>query len=484
MNRINPSELESQDLNPRDIPLIAHPNTVTERTTSLFTAPSAQPNHAKRPVPEPRPSSSFFSIVLLSPTNQVLLLHRVKTSKSFASAHVFPGGNLDSYQDGTIPPADSLERHQDGPAYRLGAIRECFEESGILLATRKNATKKDDVSSTANANADADDRVLVSLSPTERDAARKRIHANEVRFADWVASVGGAPDLDGLIPFTRWVTPTNVARRFTTQMYLYLIPDVSLSPSSSSSSSSSSTAAEAARQREIIVATPDGGVEHTAARFDDAAEWIAQADRGEIILFPPQYYLLRLVARFCTGGGGGGDAASPAGFAAQRERLCAFLNKVPASSSEKGVGQPTARIPWSEKVMSPHTLFIRKGDGRIVLGLDKPGPELKDSGRGGDWDHVVVVRFAKDGPREVEVRGREDVLKEEREAGHGEASPPTRLRALHRRSPAYIIGSISHYRPIGVHIVASLSPTPRGVFGGAAYLYCYTPVPSDEHKQK
>ncbi|KAL2756552.1 hypothetical protein ACRALDRAFT_1048857 [Sodiomyces alcalophilus JCM 7366] len=350
---------------------------------------------AKGPVLEPRPSSS---ILLLSPTNQVLLLHRVKTSASFASAHVFPGGNLDSHQDGPIPPVGSSERHQDGPAYRRGAIRECFEETGILLATRK-----EDVS----ANVDDCDRVLVTLPPTERDAARKRIHANKQRFSDLVDSLGGVPDDDRLIPFTRWVTPTNVARRYTTQMYVYMFPDVSLSPTS--------TAAKVARQSEIIVATPDGGVEHTTARFDDAAEWLAKADRGEIILFPPQYYLLQLVSQFCTGGGS--SSSSPSEFAAQRDRLRAFLEKVPTSLSGEGAGpeHPTSRIPWSEKVMSPYNLFTRRQDGRVVLGLDKPGPELKGSGRGGDWDRVVVVRFAKDGPREVEVRGREELLKEERE---------------------------------------------------------------------
>ena len=40
--------------------------------------------------------------------------------------------------------------------------------------------------------------------------------------------------------------------------------------------------------------------------------------------------------------------------------------------------------------MSPHNLFIRVSDGRVVLGLDKPGPELKDSKRGGDWERVAL----------------------------------------------------------------------------------------------
>ncbi|EEY23840.1 conserved hypothetical protein [Verticillium alfalfae VaMs.102] len=344
----------------------------------------------KKPAVAPRPSSS---ILLLSPTNQVLLLHRVKTSSSFASAHVFPGGNLDAFHDGDIPAEHAEERHVDGPAYRIGAIRECFEETGILLARRKGAKS---------------DAALVSLPNGNREAARKQIHGNHVRFSDWAESVGGTPDVEGLIPFTRWVTPTNVPKRFTTQMYLYLLPDTA-----------AFDRVEAAQQEEIIVPTPDGGVEHTAARFDDAATWLAKADAGEIILFPPQYYLLHHVARFCTQQGSG---TSFSVFESQRQKLLQFLRKTPTASSEKGIAHPTSSIPWSEKVMSPQNLLIRSSDKRIVLGLDKPGPELKDSGRGGDWERVVLVKFSKEGPRKVEIRDREEILAEEREEKSGEGS--------------------------------------------------------------
>lgn len=122
----------------------------------------------------PRPSSS---VIILSPNNQVVLLHRVRTSSSFASAHVFPGGNLDAFHDGDIPGVDAPSRHEDGLVYRMGAIRETFEETGILLAKRKDGSGE-----------------LVSLDSAERDAARKKIHGCEVKFADWVDSVGGVPD--------------------------------------------------------------------------------------------------------------------------------------------------------------------------------------------------------------------------------------------------------------------------------------------------
>lgn len=329
---------------------------------------------------------------MLSPSNQVLLLHRVKTSKSFAAAHVFPGGNLDSFHDGAIPAAGSPDLHVDSPAYRLGAIRECFEETGILLAR-----PRDEPSAGA---------ALLAVPDADRDAARKRIHGGEVRFGDWVESVGGVPDVERLLPFTRWITPKAIkgGRRFTTQMYLYMIPDAA-----------DGTAAEAARQREMIVPTPDGGVEHTAARFDDATSWLEKARSGELILFPPQVYLLHLVAQFCSGAAPSSPREARAHYASQREKLVAFLQKVPTSDSGKAAEHPTSTIPWSDKVMSPRNLFVRSSDDRIVLGVDAPGPELKGTGRGGDHERVVLVSFTHEGPRRVEIMDREEAFREERE---------------------------------------------------------------------
>ncbi|KAG9258185.1 uncharacterized protein F5Z01DRAFT_670840 [Emericellopsis atlantica] len=332
---------------------------------------SASSTSTAKKVMSPRPSSS---VVLLSPHNQVLLLHRVKTSTSFASAHVFPGGNLDPYHDGDIPEEGSEGRHRDGLAYRIGAIRETFEETGILLAKKKNGDG------------------LVEVQADEREGARKRIHGNQIRFTDWVDSIGGTLDTDGLVPWTRWITPTNVPKRFTTQMYLYLLPLASSLPS------------------EMLVPTPDDGVEHTAATFAPAQEFLARQQRKEIIMFPPQAYLAWHLTRFIS------DTATDLETSTrQRQALLDYIHRVPTGDSPRAREHATSQIAWGDKVMSPHNLFIRESDGRIVLGLDKPGPELKGSGRGGDWEHVVYVRFAKGGPTEVEIKRREEALREEKE---------------------------------------------------------------------
>lgn len=340
----------------------------------------AMASNEKKDVSIPRPSSS---VLLISPNNQVLLLQRVKQSSSFPSAHVFPGGNVSEDQDGRVPAPDSPERHVDSEPYRIAAIRECFEESGILLA-RNNGFGR-----------------LIELPESEREEGRKAIHSNQITFAKWLAQKGGRSDTDGLIPFTRWVTPTNLPKRFTTQMYLYFLPTLASTPLSNTAQQDDDA------EVRIPVPTTDGGVEHTAARWLPASVWCRLAQEGRIILFPPQFFLLHLLAQHFD------NISSPTAYGSisreslpreeretRRKRLLQFVK----------TGEP----PWTEKVISPIALPSRDGtrrdDNRSVLSLDKPGPELKGSGRAGLKDLCILVNFRKEGPRELAVISREEAL--------------------------------------------------------------------------
>ena len=299
-------------------------------------------------------------------------------------------------QDGEIPEPSDRRRHQDSLVYRTGAIRECFEESGILLARRKDRPGE-----------------LLSLSDEEREQGRHAVHENKVKFKEWVEQKGGATDTgkyfdhvvtqgriadcsaDTLIPFTRWITPTNVPKRFTTQMYLYFLP---LPSSQSPSSSSIHIESEAI----IHHPTSDGGKEHTSARFLPPSKWLSLAQSGKIILFPPQFFLLHLLTPFL----------SP-------EKIPTVLDVEQLDQQRTLVkdfvrsGNPN----WMEKCMSPTIVGDRFPDGRVAMGLNHPGPELDGSDRKGDEERVVLVNFKKEGPREVEVAWRKDVLKEIREKG-------------------------------------------------------------------
>jgi len=218
-------------------------------------SPRQPPQAPPKPPTTPRPSAS---VLLVSPTNQILLLHRVNKASSFPSAHVFPGGALSSTHDGAIPPPTSPTHHEDGPAYRLAAVRETFEECGILLATSKNTGQ-----------------LFTDISDTEREEGRRAVHSGKLRFPELLEKWGAVPDTQRLIPFTRWITPPSMPKRFSTQMYLYFLPPSSASPSSSPGPD------------ELVIPAPthDGGIEHTAARFLPPATWLHLA-RTNQVLFP------------------------------------------------------------------------------------------------------------------------------------------------------------------------------------------------------
>lgn len=150
--------------------------------------------------------------------------------------------------------------------------------------------------------------------------------------------------------------------------------------------------------------TSDGGIEHTAARFLPAQDWLSQARADEIILFPPQFFLLHLVSKFLIPSSySGASSLDRETLQKQRSALLSFIDT----------------HKWGNKCISP-SFLTKTSDGRAVLGLDKSGPEIeamKKGGREGTSEWVVFVDFRKEGPRRVEVGKRDEVLKEVRESG-------------------------------------------------------------------
>lgn len=310
----------------------------------------------------PRPSPSASTIVV-SQSNKVLLLHRYKTSSAFPSAHVFPGGNLDP-SDGELPEDDTdPARHLDSIAYRTGAIRELFEEAGVLLA-RESSTP---------------DQPLLSLDPDTRLAGRNDVHGGKLSLQEWLKKQSSTAvlDTDSLIPFTHWITPTNVPKRFSTQMYVYFVP--------------------VTERRRHLLATADQ-VETMAPEWKRCSDWIAEADAGKIILFPPQYILLHIIASFLDKPG---DPAESRDIP-EEERISR------RQALDRFIKEDRSPVPWTEKFISPVPGPKKWLDGRQILALDKQGPELAKSGLKGDDSRFVLVSFSKEGPRKVSVIDRRE----------------------------------------------------------------------------
>lgn len=197
---------------------------------------------------------------------------------------------------------------------------------------------------------------------------------------------------DPLVPFTHWITPTNIPRRFTTQMYVYFLPI----PGTSNGKAVRNLPIDG--ENEVQMPTSDGGVEVTEASYLPPSEWLRLARANEIIMFPPQYFLLHLISEiFAKANVEGESSENPSEEVLNRQRseLRRFIHS----------GNPA----WTEKYMCPKPVTVMP-DGRVALGLDYLGPELEGSDKKGEADRVVLTRFKKEGPRDVEVRWRQEVL--------------------------------------------------------------------------
>jgi hypothetical protein len=177
-------------------------------------------------------------------------------------------------------------------------------------------------------------------------------------------------------------SPSNVPKRFTTQMYVYF---VHLKETNNPS----------------IHATSDE-VETLAPEYRPAHAWLDAARSGEVILFPPQFILLWHASRYLDSQDNISSSSSAEEIVERRRRLYEFIT----SAKQGGPA-------WSDMFISPIGKGM-SGDGRSYLGLESPGPELKDSQLRGDTEYVVMVKFNKEGPRQLEVRKRAEVFEEER----------------------------------------------------------------------
>ena len=231
---------------------------------------------------------------------------------------------------------------------------------------------------------------MINLTAQERDEGRKRVHGKELSFEDWLQEHDAVLDLDGLIPFTRWLTPPKIHKRYSTQMYLYFLPldSTEMDPGM-------------AQSKEMYIPTPDGGIEHTTAQFLYPQEWLDMSLRRDIALFPPQFTMLALIAPFLISNSSSNDASNQPTLLEQRNNLKAWVEHD---------GDP----PWGEKCVSPDAIkFVKKE--YILLGLAKPGPELEGTSRRGDDERVVKVlseqefEKGKQGPRPVKVILKKDI---------------------------------------------------------------------------
>ena len=136
----------------------------------------------------PRPSATVLLVRGRDPW-QLLLMKRPGGAEFAPDAYVFPGGSV----------------HDDDRSFedeiRAAAVRELFEEVGILLARRGRSFARE----------------------ADGDRVRGLTHGG-TPFAAAVRELGLAPAFDRLVMFARWVTPAQLRRRFDARFFLARLP--------------------------------------------------------------------------------------------------------------------------------------------------------------------------------------------------------------------------------------------------------------------
>jgi 8-oxo-dGTP pyrophosphatase MutT (NUDIX family) len=153
---------------------------------------------------------------------EVFMLRRSLTSVFVGGAYVFPGGavddadrqvDLEAVCAGRTDEAASalLGIDRGGLAYWVAAVRECFEEAGVLLAH----TAGGDGSPVSLANESVADRF---------QTYRAAIYAGELRLVDLCRAEGLRLAADQIHYFSHWITPTGAPRRYDTRFFVAAAP--------------------------------------------------------------------------------------------------------------------------------------------------------------------------------------------------------------------------------------------------------------------
>ena len=178
----------------------------------------ASPLSAKPP-PTPRHSASL--IVLRDGVDglEVLMLRRAeRAGDQNSGAAVFPGGHLDATDTRAHPLCIGLTDAQassrlgiaaGGLNYWVAALRECFEESGLLLAV-------DAADHWADLEALGDEDAVMAL--------RQRLNAGEVDIASLCEQHGWRLATDRVPYFSHWLTPPGRPKRFDTRFFVAVAP--------------------------------------------------------------------------------------------------------------------------------------------------------------------------------------------------------------------------------------------------------------------
>lgn len=152
---------------------------------------------------------------------EVFMLRRTLNAAFAGGMYVFPGGRVDDADHGADlepicdglddgPASEILQISQGGLAYWVAAIRECFEEAGVLLARPTAATEA----------LRFDTPESVARFAEHRD----RLNTRERSFIEICETEDLQLITDAIHYVSHWITPVGEVRRFDTRFFLARAP--------------------------------------------------------------------------------------------------------------------------------------------------------------------------------------------------------------------------------------------------------------------
>ncbi|MDX3005726.1 NUDIX hydrolase [Kribbella solani] len=195
---------------------------------------------------------------------EVYLLRRQRTMAFAAGMTVFPGGRVDptdsTVADSWSGPAPDWFAGRLGcsaataAAYVAAAVRETFEESGVLLA------------------GPSPDSIVDDTTGADWEADRVALESRELGFSEFLHRRGLVLRADLLGPWAHWITPEFEPKRYDTAFF--------------------------------VAALPAGQVTRDVTSESDQVTWIrpekavAAVDAGEVLMLPPTYICCHELSRY------------------------------------------------------------------------------------------------------------------------------------------------------------------------------------------
>lgn len=148
---------------------------------------------------------------------QTFMVRRHVRSDFAADVFVWPGGKVDASDrdpdlmglvDGHLPPDTDGAGAVEWKALRMAAIRELFEEAGILLARRADGKSPD----------------LMGPDADRFDRYRRQLQAGTLTMVELACEEGLRYLAGALHQLSRWVTPLSFPRRFDTRFFVARAP--------------------------------------------------------------------------------------------------------------------------------------------------------------------------------------------------------------------------------------------------------------------